>query len=139
MTKVFKKLTILAMCLISLSSIFGCSAYFGKPIDKVGHHLQKIKDIDYKLSLKKIDAALAAQKIISHVKEIDILHKKISESEPIKELLTSFLYKWNTEDKILASLSDGNQQFMSEVTAFFLRGHVKHKDGWKTLFPIFKP
>jgi hypothetical protein len=53
MTQVFKNLTILTMCLISISSIFGCSAYFGKPIDKVGHHLQKIKDISYKLSVKK--------------------------------------------------------------------------------------
>lgn len=139
MTQVFKNLTILTMCLISISSIFGCSAYFGKPIDKVGHHLQKIKDIDYKLSLKKIDSALAAQKIISHMKEIEQLDTKISDNEPIKALLIPFMEKWNTEDNILASLTDGDRLFMTEVNVFFVRGHVKYKDGWKTLFPIFKP
>lgn len=139
MTQVFKNLTILTMCLISISSILGCSAYFGKPIDKVGHHLQKIKDIDYKLSLKKINAELAAQKIISHMKEIKQLDTKISDNAPIKALLTPFIEKWNTEDNILASLTDGDHLFMTEVNVFFVRGHVKYKDGWKTLFPIFKP
>lgn len=89
--------------------------------------------------MKKIDAALAAQKIISQMKEIEILHAKISESEPIKDLLTSFLNKWNTEPQILASFNDGKYHFMIEVNAFFIRGHVKSRDGWKTLFPIFKP
>lgn len=139
MTQVFKNLTILTMCLISISSIFGCSAYFGKPIDKVGHHLQKIKDINYKLSIKKIDPPLAAQKIVSHMKEIKQLDAKISDNEPIKALLTLFIVKWNTVDNILASLTDGDHLFMTDVNVFFVRGHVKYKDGWKTLFPIFKP
>ncbi len=44
------------MCIFSLTSLIACS----KPIDKVGYHLEEIKDIDYKLSLKKIDAMLDA-------------------------------------------------------------------------------
>jgi hypothetical protein len=139
MTHVFKNLTILTMCLISISSIFGCSSYFGKPINKVGHHLQKIKDINYKLSIKKIDPPLAAQKILSHMEEIKQLDTKISDNEPIKALLTLFIVKWNTVDNILASLTDEDHLFMTEVNVFFVRGHVKYKDGWKTLFPIFKP
>ena len=120
MTQVLKTLTILTMCLISLSSIIGCSAYFGTPIDKIGHHLQKIKDIDYKLSLKKIDAPQAAKRIMSHMEEIEILHTKISESEPIKGLLTPFVEKWDAEDIIFASLNDRNHHFMIEVNVFFV-------------------
>ena len=127
------------MCIISLSSITGCSAGEGKLTARVGHHLEKIKDIEYKRSLKKIDNILAAKKIMLHMKDIEKLQKRISEQEPIKELLTSFTNKWNTENKILESLRDGNQQFMSEVNAFFIRGFVRAKEGWKTLYPIFKP
>lgn len=119
--------------------MLGCVAGAGKPIEKIGHHLQKIKDINYKLSIKKIDAPQAAKRIMSHMKEIKQLDTKISENEPIKTLLTLFIEKWNTEDNILASLTDGDHLFMSEVNVFFVRGHVKYKDGWKTLFPIFKP
>lgn len=139
MTQVFKNLTILTMCLISISSIFGCSAYFGKPIDKVGHHLQKIKDISYKFSVKKIDASQAAKRILSHMEDIKQLDSKISDTEPIKALLLPFIEKWHSEDNILASLTDGEHLFMSEVNAFFIRGYVAYKDEWKTLFPIFKP
>jgi hypothetical protein len=139
MTQVLKTLTILTMCLISLSSIIGCSAYFGKPIEKIGHHLQKIKDIDYKLSLKKINSAQASKRMMSHMEEIKQLDTKISDKEPIKALLTPFIEKWNTEDDILVSLTNGDHLFMTEVNVFFIRGHVKYKDGWKTLFPIFKP
>lgn len=127
------------MYIILISSIFGCTSIFGKPTDKVGNHLEKIKELNYKLSLKKIDVNLAVKKIADHIKAIGKLNKKISDNEPIKELLNAFIEKWNTEDKIFASLTDGKQQFMSEVNAFFIRGYVKYKDGWKTLFPIFKP
>jgi hypothetical protein len=139
MTQVFKKLTILTMCIISFTSIFGCFAISGKPTDKVQHHLEKIKEINYKHSLKKIDATLAAKKMVIHMIAIEKLNKKISDIESIKELLTSFIEKWNSEAQILGSLKDGNHFFMIEVNAFFIRGHVKTKDGWKTLFPIFKP
>lgn len=127
------------MCIISFTSIFGCFAISGKPTDKVGHHLEKIKDIDYKRSLKKMDTTLAAKKIMSNLEEIKQLNTKIPENEPIKALLTPFVEKWNAEDKIFATLNDGNHHFMIDVNAFFIRGHVKTKDGWKTLFPIFKP
>jgi hypothetical protein len=129
----------MSICIIFMSSMPGCFARAGKPIEKVGHHLQKIKDIDYKRSLKKLDATLTTKKIMPHMVEINQLNKKISDNEPVKEFLNSFIEKWNAEDKILTSLKEGNQQFMSEVNAFFIRGYVKYKEGWKTLFPIFKP
>jgi len=127
------------MCIISISSIMGSSEGEGKITDKVGHHLEKIKDIEYKRSLKKIGTELAAKKIMLHMKDIEKLQSKISDQEPIKDLLTAFINKWNTENKILESLRDGNQHFMIEVNAFFIRGFVRAKEGWKTLFPMFRP
>jgi hypothetical protein len=139
MTSFLKIFIIMTICIIFMSSIFGCFAGAGKPIEKVGHHLQKIKDINYKLSIKKTDAPLAEKKIMSHMEEIKQLDTKISDNEPIKDLLTSFLNKWSTQTQILGSLMDEHHQFMAEVNVFFIRGYVKYKDGWKTLFPIFKP
>lgn len=129
----------MTICIFFMSSMFGCFAGAGKPIEKVGHHLQKIKDISYKLSVKKIDAPQAAKRILSHMEDIKQLDSKISDTEPIKVLLLPFIEKWHSENNILASLTDGEHLFMSEVNAFFIRGYVAYKDGWKTLFPIFKP
>lgn len=129
----------MTLCIIIVSGIFGYLGGSGKSVKKVGYHLQKIKDISYKLSVKKIDASQAAKRILSHMEDIKQLDSKISDTEPIKALLTLFIEKWNTEDNILASLTDGEHLFMSEVNAFFIRGYVAYKDEWKTLFPIFKP
>jgi hypothetical protein len=139
MTSFLKIFIIMNICIIFMSRMFGCFTGAVKPIEKVGHHLQKIKDISYKLSVKKIDASQAAKRILSHMEDIKQLDSKISDTEPIKALLTLFIEKWNTEGNILASLTDGDHLFMTDVNVFFVRGHVKYKDGWKTLFPIFKP
>ncbi|MBK9256686.1 MAG: hypothetical protein IPM42_14455 [Saprospiraceae bacterium] len=139
MTHFYIILFVLTMSIISITAIIGYSTFLRKPVDKVGHQLEKIKEVNYKYSLKKIDALLAAQKMAGHMKAIEKLNKKISDNEPIKEFLNSFIEKWNTEDNILASLTDGDHLFMTEVNVFFSRGYVKYKDGWKTLFPIFKP
>ena len=53
MTSFLKIFIIMTICIISMSSIFGSYAGARKPIEKIGHHLQKIKDIDYKRSLEK--------------------------------------------------------------------------------------
>ncbi len=127
--------TLYIMCIFSLTSLIACS----KPIDKVGYHLEEIKDIDYKLSLKKIDAMLAAEKIMKHLQSIEKLNYKIQNDEPIKEYLDPFVKKWNSKELIFASLTDERRDFMQEVSTFFMRGYVKTREGWKTLFPIFKP
>lgn len=134
-----KKSFVLIMCIILSSCLSGCLYVFHKPKEKIGYHLEKIKDIHYKLSLKKLDTKLAASKMMSHVISIQKLSKKIAEDEHMKDFLSEFVSKWTSEEKITASLMDGKSEFMSEVNVFFVRGYIKVKDGWKTLFPIFKP
>lgn len=124
---------------ILLSGFWSCGIANANPITKIGKHLDKIKAIEYKQSLKQIDELEAAEKIMPHVNAIKELSKKVTAGEPIKEYLTAFVITWDTVEKIRVSLIDERVRFMTDVTTFYMRGFVKDKKGSKTLFPIFKP
>ena len=123
---------------ISLSNLI--SHYDGniKAKRKIGHQLNKIKEINYQLSLKKLKPEIAAEKIFGHIKAMEILSHQIAEDEPIKQLLTVFSRKWKTENQICKSLTDGMHQFMSEVTSFFLRGYLPYSDARYALISLFR-
>lgn len=107
-------------------------------IDKIGRHFDKIKDIDWQLSLNKTEPLPASEKMMEQVAALQKLNLKVSENEPIKVALNEFLTKWATREFIYQSLINNDQKFMADVTSFYLRGLVKYKKGWKTLFPFFR-
>ncbi len=125
------------MFILSFARLIGFC--FGKPTDKVGSHLEKVKDFDNKLSLKKIDGISAVEKIMLHLKAAEKLNDKIQSHEPMKDFLFLFVKYWNSKELILATHTDEKHPFMTVVNTFFLRGYVKSGEGWKTLFPLFKP
>jgi hypothetical protein len=67
MTSFLKIFITMTLCIIIVSDIFGCLGGAGKSFKKVGYHLQKIKDINDKFSIKKINVPQAAKKIIPHM------------------------------------------------------------------------
>jgi hypothetical protein len=78
MTSFLKIFIIMTICIIFLSSMLGCFAGAGKPIEKVGHHLQKIKDINYKRSIKKARCHTCSQKNnVSHERNKTTRYKNI--------------------------------------------------------------
>jgi hypothetical protein len=109
------------------------------PLNKIGHHFERIKDIENKRSLNKIDNITAAGSMFIHVEALKPLIHKLSDNDPRKPSFESFIDKWDSTDKIYSSLNSGEGDFKGHVNYFFAGGYIKQKEGWKTLFPIFRP
>lgn len=105
-------------------------------------YFDRIHAISYHQSLHPNDKdviSISAEKMFQEVTGIQQLLPGISDTAAIREPLQLFLSKWNNPEQIRGSLSDGNQKFMADVTAFYLRGLVQRKGEGKTLFPLFRP
>ncbi|HMP28426.1 MAG TPA: hypothetical protein PKD85_02430 [Saprospiraceae bacterium] len=127
------------MCLLLSTCLISCLQINETPKEKIGKHLKQIKEIHDRLSQNKLDTKTAATKMLTQVQAIQKLCFEMSDSEPRKDAVNEFAIKWNSSQKILGSLTDGKSDFISHVNYLFYNGFGKQKDGWKTLFPIFKP
>lgn len=110
-----------------------------RAIKQVGRHMDRIHDIDHACSLQKMSAADAAIAMFAQVQAIRKVSASIPDSAALKEPLQRFLNTWTSAALIEASIRDGRQFFMADVTGFYLQGLVPRRDGSKTLFPIYKP
>lgn len=113
-----------------------------RAIRKIGKRLEKIHAISYQLSLHPNEKTMLINSANKIYRELTIIQKhypSVSDTAPIKEPLQKFLSRWNNAELIAGSLSDGEQKFMADVTAFYLRGLVERKKEGKTIFPMFKP
>lgn len=63
----------------------------------------------------------------------------VPDSAAIHERLQRFLSVWTSAERIRASLADGRQAFMAEVTGFYLHGLVERRSEGRTLFHLFRP
>lgn len=107
-------------------------------VKKVGRRFEKIHATDYAYSLRKISDSEAAEKFYTEIKKIEKIYHSISDTAAIQIPLKSFLDKWHTLEVIHDSILNGDQKFMADVTAFYLQGLVRRREGTKTLFPAYK-
>jgi hypothetical protein len=133
------KVNTLAISIFAFICMSVQSCVHASPAKSAAHQIQKIKNIAYDFSYKKIEAKDAAKKMWKHMQTLHMLEKQMDDKHPMQKLLHDFVLKWNEEAAIFTSLTDDNQAFVSELNAFFIRGYVKYPTGGKTLFPIFKP
>lgn len=110
-----------------------------RAIKKVGRHFEKIYKVNYKYSLMRSGADMAANDMYKEVKSIHKLYKFISDTAAIKMPLKQFLDKWNTQERIKSSVLNGKQEFMADANSFYMQGFVKRRSESKTLFPLFRP
>lgn len=110
-----------------------------RAIKQVGRLMDKIHRIDDACQLKKTTEADAAAAMFVEVEKIRKLAANISDTAAIKQPLEQFLSTWTSAALIQASIADGRQVFMADVTGFYLRGLVEHREGSRTLFPMFRP
>lgn len=110
-----------------------------RAIKKVGRHFEKIHKINDQYSLMRSGADRAAMDMHKEVKSIQKWYPAISDTAAIKVPLKQFLEQWSTQELIRASLLDGRQEFLAEANSFYLRGFVKRRQEFKTLFPLFRP
>lgn len=73
------------------------------------------------------------------MQNLHTIEKKMDDKDSMQGLLHTFVLSWKNETDILASLTDDNHAFISELNTFFVRGYVKYPSDSKTLFPIFRP
>ncbi|MBK9150941.1 MAG: hypothetical protein IPM26_08030 [Saprospiraceae bacterium] len=97
-------LYLILICLILFQGITACVHPDKKAINKIRIKLEKIKEINYRLSLRKIPPEDAALKISVYIQDLQKLNLKVSEDEAFQELLNSFLEKWHSEERVQESL-----------------------------------
>lgn len=141
----FSRTNTVMFLLVAITIQWPWNCFAGKEervIRKIGKRLEKIHAFSYQLSLlpnEKTKLITSANKIFRQLTVIQKYYPIISDTAPIKEPLQTFLSRWNSTELIAGSLSDGEQKFMADVTAFYLRGLVERKKEGKTIFPMFKP
>lgn len=110
-----------------------------KAIKQIGRCMDRIHTIDRDRNLQKITAVNAAAAMYAEVEAIRKASLSIPDTAAIKAPLRQFLGTWTSPAVIQASIEDGRQLFMADVTGFYLQGLVEHRDGSRTLFPIYRP
>jgi hypothetical protein len=129
----------LALLLLAVWPLGCLGSKQDRAIAKVGRHLERIHDADYRFSLHRMTAPDAAVRMYKEVEAIRKQFPAITDTAAIKEPLRAFLEKWNAPELIEASIKDDRQEFMAQVTGFYLSGTVKRREGGRTLFPFMKP
>lgn len=132
-------LSIMTLLLLSFFPLGCLGSKQDRAIAKVGKHMQRIHDAQYTYSLLKATSTETAVRMHKEVEGMRKQYDAITDTAAIKEPLRSFLERWAAAEQIEASLLDGKQDFMSAVTAFYMRGLVQRKEGGKTVFPARRP
>ena len=130
---------VLSMVLLSIFPLGCFGSEQDRAIAKVGKHMQRIHDAQYTYSLRKTTSTETAARMHREVEGIRKQFDAIADTAAIKEPLRVFLEQWTSAERIGSSLQDGQHDFMSAVTGFYLRGLVQRKEGGKTLFPARRP
>lgn len=139
-TSVDPRTALRTFVLIAIMWPLGCFASKeAKAIKRIGRCMERIHAIDRDHSSQKIAEAEAATRMYAQVDAIRKAALAIPDSALITAPLKDFLAKWNSVGSIQASIADGRQLFMADVTGFYLRGLVERRDGSRTLFPIHRP
>lgn len=107
-------------------------------VKKISRRFEKIHDIDYELSLRRISNTDATSKFYREVNKIAHYFDSVSDTATIKIPLKEFLEQWSHIERISASIQESDQKFMADVTSFYLRGLVRRRGSSKTLFPVYK-
>lgn len=110
-----------------------------KAIKRIGRHLERIDAIDRRCRLKNSSTAHAAVALFAEVEAMQKAALMISDTAKIKAPLDRFFSTWTSAVRIQASMDDGRERFMADATGFYLQGLVERREGWKTLFPFFRP
>ena len=131
-------MTGMSMLLLSIFPLGCLGSKQDRAIAKVGKHMERIHDAQYTWSLRKATSTETAARMQKEVEGMRNKYDVIADTAAIKEPLRVFLEKWTTAEQVEASLLDGEQEFMSEVTGFYMRGLVQRKEG-RTLFPARRP
>jgi hypothetical protein len=128
-------------------NIYSCQAdNQPRALKKAAKHVARISDLNEDLNKFRQDKSnqdelslQTSKKMMDEVNVLKEINKDISDTAKIKIPLTDFINKWTDSKMIYQSItSENRQEFMADATSLQWDLPSK-KEGWKTLFPIFRP